>query len=149
MPAVLLANALSDKARDRNFNLSLVSFNAQAITDDEKVTDLGSNALWGFAQLISNEYPWINTRLFDITSGEKQLSGWADEVLGNAKDSEVAYRNGQRYLKQLVRAHVVDESAEKPKVAISTDEVGGTDVRQLRPHRGPASYPHGEARPKG
>jgi acyl transferase domain-containing protein/acyl carrier protein len=122
MPAVLLANALSDKARDRNFNLSLVSFNAQAITGDEKVTDLGSNALWGFAQLISNEYPWINTRLFDIASGEKQLSGWAYEVLGNAKDSEVAYRDGQRYLKQLVRAHVVDESAEKPKVAISADE---------------------------
>lgn len=126
MPVVLLANAISEKGRDRQFNLGLLSFNAQIVGEGEKVADLSGNALWGFAQLVSNEYPWINTRLFDLDSqdltGFGNLLGLAAELLGNAKDSEVAYRNGSRYVKQLTRAHVIDEGAEKPKVAVSCDE---------------------------
>lgn len=128
MPVVLLANAISEKGRDRQFNLSMVSFDAQVVNEGEKVTDLPSNALWGFAQLVSNEYPWINTRLFDL-DGNQDLTGFgnllglfAQEVLSDSKDSEVAYRNGSRFVKQLTRAHVIDEGAEKPKVAISCDE---------------------------
>ncbi|MGX7827582.1 type I polyketide synthase [Actinokineospora sp. 24-640] len=88
---------LADNGFGRGQRLWLVTGNAQVLPGDDS-TRLAASTLWGFAQVLLNEYPTYRPTLVDTDS----LDGlFAELTATDTGDFQVAYRGGQRYAKRL------------------------------------------------
>ncbi|GLZ42502.1 type I polyketide synthase [Actinokineospora sp. NBRC 105648] len=89
--------ALSESGFGRSQRLWLVTDHAQVLPGDTD-TRIAGSTLWGFAQVLLNEYPTYRPTLIDTDSVDGLLHELRSRDTG---DFQVAYRDGTRYAKRL------------------------------------------------
>lgn len=124
MPVVYLANALSNKNKDQQVRLTVLTNGAQIVREQDELQQLNAAPLWGLASVVANEYPWIDYKLIDITGSlDKNVDAVAHELLSNDSTTEVAFRAGKRYIKQLEREEIGEEEASTISKSVSVEEL--------------------------
>ncbi|GAA4411379.1 hypothetical protein GCM10023148_03880 [Actinokineospora soli] len=103
---------LADNGFGRGQRLWLVTSGAQTVTGDE-TGGLAGSTLWGFAQVLLNEYPSYRPTLVDT---DDVAEVFTELTSANDNDFQVAYRGGERYVKRLrpYRPDLEDDVRENP-----------------------------------
>ncbi|MBL4587189.1 MAG: SDR family NAD(P)-dependent oxidoreductase, partial [Flavobacteriales bacterium] len=118
----LFTNAISEKSKDVPATLNLITKGAQKVAETDKEINQSGTALWGFGQLVTNEYPWLNTRMIDTDSnGTEWNATLVADLLSDERTSEIAFRDGKRFVKELVRQEMTTLSTEEAREKISTE----------------------------
>ncbi len=103
-------------------HLWFITDSVQVISGSESV-NLSQSPLWGMGKTVALEHPELNCACidFNLADERKGLSGLMSNLMaeisqiGAAKEEQIAYRNGSRYVARLVR-HV----REQPQTVSST-----------------------------
>jgi epothilone polyketide synthase D len=83
----------------------LVTRGAQAV-GEQKIVHPQQTSLWGLGKVINLEYPELPCRRLDLdpdASLERDLSTLVAELGAEDRESQIAYRQGQRYVARLAR----------------------------------------------
>jgi acyl transferase domain-containing protein/acyl carrier protein len=95
----------------------LVTRGAQVILHGEPCASIAQSPLWGLGKVVALEYPDIHCRRVDLennpASDSLQLDGLVAELLQPAKEDQIAWRQGRRYVARLQH---FDQSESLPKV---------------------------------
>jgi len=122
VPVTYFANAISEKSKDVAATLNLITKGAQKVAETDKEINQSGTALWGFGQLVTNEYPWLNTRMIDTDpNGTDWNATLVADLLSDERTSEIAFRDGKRFVKELVRQEMTTLSNEEAREKISTE----------------------------
>ncbi|MGW5053108.1 SDR family NAD(P)-dependent oxidoreductase [Actinokineospora sp. NPDC004072] len=89
---------LAERGFGRGQRLWLVTSGAQVVPGDDAHPMPVAATLWGFAQVLLNEYPSYRPTLVDTDRIE---SVFAEVASADTGDFQVAYRGGTRYVKRL------------------------------------------------
>lgn len=111
---------INEKYSDRSISLCFVTNHAQLLSIDNAhdVSDINliQSTLWGFYNVLNQEFPRFNSRIFDIDYlGDKKLyDKIIDEVLSDdtSLETQVAYRDSLRFVKRLVDIDIEDNNFE-------------------------------------
>jgi acyl transferase domain-containing protein/acyl carrier protein len=104
---------LADNGFGRGQRLWLVTDGAQVVPGHPAGDGLAASTLWGFAQVLLNEYPSYRPTLVDTDSLEDVF---AEVTAAATDDFQVAYRDGERHVKRLraYRPDLEDDVRETP-----------------------------------
>ncbi len=111
---------INEKYSDRNISLCFVTNHAQLLSMDSvhEVSDenLIQSTLWGFCNVLNQEFPRFNSRIFDIEYPDDKNS--YDKIIDEISsedthlETQVAYRDNLRFVKRLVDIDVEDNNFE-------------------------------------
>jgi NADPH:quinone reductase-like Zn-dependent oxidoreductase/surfactin synthase thioesterase subunit/SAM-dependent methyltransferase/acyl carrier protein len=114
---------------------------AQTVKDGE-VPHMSQAPFWGTARTIANEFPRIKTSLIDLpeTIGGREIDMVVDELSGEDRELEVAFRGRGRYVNilkriapaQARRAAERDIPVERQQWVLDLDDFGSLDSATLR-----------------
>ncbi|MGQ0838303.1 type I polyketide synthase [Actinokineospora sp.] len=96
-------NTLSENGFGRGQRLWLVTERAQVLPGDDAApaARLAASTLWGFGQVLLNEFPTYRPTLVDL-AGPHGVDGLLEELRSkDIGDFQVAYRDGTRYARRL------------------------------------------------
>lgn len=130
MSAVYLGKALASNWGGKSVKWASVTTGAQALREGEALASLETTPFWGMARLISNEHPNIKTCMVDLAAADSNANTLVRELCSDWNQDDVAYRNGQRYVKTLQRASFKDDSAEKTTL-VSTETPVSLEIGQI------------------
>ncbi|QQR41765.1 type I polyketide synthase [Myxococcus xanthus] len=126
-----LAQALVE-AKGKSTSLWLVTRGAQATSEKERITHLGSSVLWGLGKSITREHPDLHCRRVDLdaSASEHEVAQLHAELLGGSGEDELALRGTTRRVPRLVRSRKLrgpsGEAALKPDASyLVTGGLGG------------------------
>ncbi|WP_095961649.1 type I polyketide synthase [Corallococcus macrosporus] len=126
-----LAQALVE-AKGTKTSLWLVTRGAQATTEQEHLSDLGSSVLWGLGKSVTREHPDLHCRRVDLDASapEHEVALLHAELLGASGEDEVALRGTTRRVPRLVRSRKLrgasGDTALKPDASyLVTGGLGG------------------------
>ncbi len=123
VPVALFANAISEVNKDVPSILNLITRGAQVVADSDSTVDQSATSLWGFGQLVTNEYPWINTRMFDLDPANAEFDTTSiNALVSDERVSEMAIRNGVRYTKELCKQEMTTLNDVAAREKVSTNE---------------------------
>ncbi len=102
------------QSRDPAVTLCVVTRGACRI-DDEPVSVMPPFALWGLGRVVANEYPALRGRLIDVGHDEA-VDGDAllAELSSGDAETEVALRNGRRWVPRITRAALSRPAGDAP-----------------------------------
>ncbi|MFH1754061.1 MAG: acyltransferase domain-containing protein, partial [Candidatus Latescibacterota bacterium] len=122
---VVISNLVRELATsgETEVQIGMATRGTQIILPSDKGNDLMAAGLWGLGHLIGNEHSHISCKLIDLSA--RPEPGEADciirELLANNQDEDIAYRNGDRYLKQVQAYHPALEHEEQVQL-VSVDQ---------------------------
>ncbi|AEI67803.1 type I polyketide synthase [Corallococcus macrosporus] len=126
-----LAQALVE-AKGTTTSLWLVTRGAQATSEQEPITHLGSSVLWGLGKSVTREHPDLHCRRVDLDASapEHEVALLHAELLGASGEDEVALRGTTRRVPRLVRSRKLrgasGDTALKPDASyLVTGGLGG------------------------
>jgi malonyl CoA-acyl carrier protein transacylase/acyl carrier protein len=102
-PALGLVRALAERAGPAR--LYIATCGAQATTAGERVEPTQASA-WGFSHVVALEHPELGCTRVDLDPGADPAAAaaaLADELCADAREDQVAFRNGARLVRRLVR----------------------------------------------
>ena len=98
---------------NRAVRLWLITEGAQVLPGDQ--TDggeqLAASSMWGFGHVLLNEYPRYRATLIDLPPHGDPSALLAEWQVENADEFQVAYRDGQRYVRRLLPGETTPASA--------------------------------------
>lgn len=110
----------------RNLNLNLITQNGHVVTEDDRMTNLGTSIFIGLGRLMSNEFPGWNVRLIDFEANKEATISKETWKLALAKMNaskrsfeELAIRDGSVYKKVMRKADKPQEEKTIKTVAFS------------------------------
>ena len=122
VPVAFFANAISEVNKDVPSVINLISRGAQIVAEGDSTVDQSATSLWGFGQLITNEYPWINTRMVDLDPANTEFDTTSiNALVSEDRVSEVAIRNGARFTKELSKQEMTTLSDDANLEKVSTE----------------------------
>lgn len=83
--------------------LVILTGNTQQITDEEAIQAPGQGALWGLGRVMANEHADLQARLIDLdlSALEDSLPLVLAEILAGDSETEIAFREGARFVHRL------------------------------------------------
>ncbi len=119
MPVVYLGKAFATQRPQEKVRWTMATQQAVVLEDGDTGEGLMATSFWGMARLITNEHPNLVTKMVDMDSLD--ASALVKESLSVAKDDDVAYRHGNRMVRELERLSLLeDQHAAKKKVSTET-----------------------------
>ncbi|AUT01015.1 AMP-dependent synthetase [Nostoc sp. CENA543] len=109
---LFLTQALAKvQGADHSVQLLFISSHIQAISSDDSIA-YEKSAVLGLLKTIPQELPWLNCRHIDLPFAEAEQNGEfiLKEIQIYAKEREVAYRNGQRFVPRLEKVDFISQS---------------------------------------
>jgi 1-acyl-sn-glycerol-3-phosphate acyltransferase len=108
-----LLHALPAAGPPKVTRCALVTAGAQAIDDAAERTAVAQAPLWGFARGLLHEHPELRPLLVDLGPEPvpDDAEGLAREVTAEAREDEVALRDGRRYVRRMTRLALGERSA--------------------------------------
>lgn len=112
-----IVKGLKDESCETSF--LILSRGSEHVNSEDTVSNLIGAGIGGLGELITNEYSNINCKLFDLSSIESQDEQKLvlNELLSGNKDRDVAYRNGKRFVKRLIRISMDNKGVETKSVS--------------------------------
>jgi len=104
--ALQLLWALASSACEKPPRLWMVTRGAQPVTPESGVADPSHATLWGLGLTATLEHPEVPCTLVDLDPAADSMECLVAELLASDGESQVAYRDGQRYVARLVRGVV-------------------------------------------
>jgi acyl transferase domain-containing protein len=101
-----LLKALTTREQRRPTPVYLITRGAVAATSDRDVTHAASAMLWGMGRTLGLEHPELECTLIDLDPGAeigRSARQLADELMAGSPEQEIAYREGARMVRRLVR----------------------------------------------
>jgi NADPH:quinone reductase-like Zn-dependent oxidoreductase/acyl carrier protein len=98
-----LVQAVTRVRPDDSLRLSVVTEQGQVVREGDSGGNLAGAPLWGLSRVMSNEYPQVSCQTIDLdlaSAGQLVPLLW-QETLAQASTDDVAYRDGQRLVKEL------------------------------------------------
>ncbi|MBV7331441.1 SDR family NAD(P)-dependent oxidoreductase [Chloroflexi bacterium TSY] len=91
--------------------LWLISRGCQAVTDSHQPIQVEQGPLWGLARTIRAEHPEFDCRALDLDAldvgtSDDHVGNILDELSGAGHESQIAYRQGRRYVARLTRHQI-------------------------------------------
>ncbi len=83
--------------------LWMVTAGGQAVGSGDELRPAQAG-LWGLGRTLQIEHPGLRPALVDLDPGEPDLDGLVAEILGPAREDQIAFRGGARHVARLVRA---------------------------------------------
>lgn len=128
MPAVYIGKALVLKRPNEKIRWTFATSQAVVVTPEDTGKGLLAAPFWGMARLITNEHPAITTKMVDLD--RKELEAFLNEAFSVSRDDDVAYRNGERYVRELTRLSLLEDK-NAPKKTVSTDTPVNLEIGQV------------------
>ncbi|KZL51498.1 hypothetical protein A2T98_01895 [Nodularia spumigena CENA596] len=115
-----LVQAIAQTHSFKNVKLWLITQGCQAVNDNLTDICVQQSAVWGLGQVIRLEHPNIHCVNLDLDPKEQAIDLYSllIELAATNSEDQIAYRQGVRYIPQLVR--LAAPTSEKP-VEISAD----------------------------
>lgn len=114
-----LIQGLAELAPQRRGPLFLITRGAQPVLPDETETVLAGAPLAGLMRVAVNEYPDQAFRAVDLDPNEDALPQLLWELGASDGEEEIAYREGQRYVRRLNRKSGAEFAADAPDRLLS------------------------------
>ncbi|MBM4093252.1 MAG: SDR family NAD(P)-dependent oxidoreductase [Planctomycetes bacterium] len=127
-----LVQALGRDVRFNETALYLVTRGAQAVARTDGLQP-AQTSIWGLGRTVAQEYPELRCSLIDLepAARDELVGDLAEELLGDRREREIAFRGRSRHVSQLVR-HEVDRPLRAPVIAEGTYLItGGTGALGL------------------
>ena len=101
-----IAQALDKVEWRHTQKVFFASRSAQAV-DNECLPQPSQTALWGFGRVFASEYPDYSVSLVDLPESidDNLLAQFANEVVNDEYEQEIALRNSARYVNRLRKLH--------------------------------------------
>jgi phthiocerol/phenolphthiocerol synthesis type-I polyketide synthase C len=108
-----LVQAVTAAPQSDSPRLWLVTRGAQPVEADADVVSIAQAPVWGMGRSIDHEHPELRCSRVDLPLEEQpeDLEPLVDELLANASDTDVAFRDGRRYVARLARFEDGDHEA--------------------------------------
>jgi acyl transferase domain-containing protein/acyl carrier protein len=106
--ALLLVQELARRESTSPPRLWFVTQAAQAAGKSAAMLSIAQSPLWGLGRVIAQEHPTFWGGLLDLEAGQSSRDSalqLEQEILGEANEDQLAFRDGQRYVARLVRRH--------------------------------------------
>ncbi|MEM9455610.1 MAG: type I polyketide synthase [Myxococcota bacterium] len=112
--------------------LWLVTEQAQAVRSGEPVRPTHA-PVWGLGRTLGYEHPELRCRLVDL-GGDRDLDGLVDEILAGTDETELAFREGERYVGRLVPGSIPESAMEVQRsgTVLITGGLGGLGLSVAR-----------------
>ncbi len=94
--------------------LKIITRNAIAVSEKDKVNGLSASVLWGFAKVISIEHPELKVCLADIDSDNSFITA-SYELLREEMEDQLAFRNGKKLIQRITPARLTSSNKFSPK----------------------------------
>jgi myxalamid-type polyketide synthase MxaB len=135
----LLQALLNADAKPRG--LWLVTQDAQAVIPNDAVDGFVQSPLWGMGRVVNLEYPELNCRQIDLPPSSEAVAAAAlcaellasEDAAAGKPETQIAFRNGQRYVARLVRAPQAAGDGSAQPLELASAERGSLDNLHLRP----------------
>jgi acyl transferase domain-containing protein len=113
--ALLLAQALVRGGSSSAARLCIVTRGAQCVVPGEAVSPFQAPA-WGLARTIAQEHPELSCTAIDlgVDASEDEMQALADTVWQRERESEIALRDGERFVSRLAPAPHAPANVEAP-----------------------------------
>lgn len=121
--ALHLVQALSGVNWPKPPQLWLVTQGAQVVGSETASVDVPHSALWGLGRVIAWEMPGHQCRLLDLDPDigvdvvQHSIAAILQEILFPDNESQIAYRQNERYVARLERLHVNEFGTRDPVAA--------------------------------
>jgi malonyl CoA-acyl carrier protein transacylase len=106
-----LIQSLINQAFSHPLTLWLVTQGAQRVGVESTVVGVAQSPVWGLGKVITNEHPEFNCTLVDLDpQGNNHAQALLTEICSHKStisETQVAFRNGQRYVNRLVRSNKI------------------------------------------
>ncbi|MCF4968895.1 SDR family NAD(P)-dependent oxidoreductase [Nostoc sp. CMAA1605] len=136
---LFLTQALAKvKSDSHSVQLLFISSHIQSISSNDPIA-YEKSAVLGLLKTIPQELPWLNCRHIDLPFAEVEINGEfiLKEIQISAKEREVAYRNGQRFVPRLEQVDFISQSPpaitfKQGGIYLITGGLGGIGVEVAR-----------------
>ncbi len=120
-----LVQALAATPQSDSPRLWLVTQGAQPVETETDVVSIAQAPLWGMGRSIDHEHPELHCSRVDLPFEERpeHLEALVEELLADARDTDVALRGAQRYVTRLARFEDGD------RVAVAARPGAGSSFR--------------------
>ena len=135
--ALTLSQGLYDAGASPARGLFLVTRNGQVVRD-ETVGEPAASVLWGFGRSLAWEFGGMPVRLLDLDpAAELPAFRLADQLLFGDRETEAAWRDGERWVPRLVRlpanpGAAAPERLRSDRTYLITGGLGGIGLRVAR-----------------
>ncbi|MBP5971593.1 SDR family NAD(P)-dependent oxidoreductase [Brasilonema sp. CT11] len=106
-----LIQSLINQGFSHSPNLWLVTQGAQRVGVESILGGVAQSSVWGLGRVIINEHPEFNCTLVDLdASGNNHPQTLLREICSHKltiRETQIAFRNGQRYVNRLVRSNKI------------------------------------------
>ena len=110
-----LIQALDKGLLAPSFRLWLVTRGSQPLDAAFVIPNLGQAALWGLGRVVAIEHPELGRRQIDLdpTDTDDWLDQLIEEIFGEGREDQIAFRGKTRYVARLIRHTLGSRSAGK------------------------------------
>ncbi len=125
-----MLSALQQQEQTENTDWLKITSAAQALLMGESAQNIAVSPLLGLGPLVVNEFPNILCRTLDLDAGESaaNIEILLAEVLEQDSETEIAYRQSERYVRRLTRYEANTETEQEK-------EIPATEPARLRQQR--------------
>lgn len=112
-------------------SVSIISRGSEYVNSEDSISNLIGAGIAGLGELITNEYPNIQCKVFDLSYVESQDEQKLvlDELLSGNTERDVAFRNGRRFVKRLMKISTDNKDVETMSVSTKSPVCLVQDIR--------------------
>ena len=126
--------------------LWIVTREARSVVESDRCESIVQSPLWGLGRVIGLEHPEFRCTRVDLSTvpASQSAAELCDELIGDSREEQVAYRNGSRLVARLVRASLEDarglQLPEKDRPKKDSTEIDPTRTIAPPPPPGTGSF---------